>query len=95
VASAAYLQVSAALEPIREPSQALFHWYGDDVIAEGPFCPRHGVVPVPDGPGLGVTLDRAALARCHARFLAEGAFPSGEEGLPERTQGSFGALRRT
>ena len=95
VASAAYLHLSAALEPIREPSQALFHWYGDDVIAEGPFCPRRGVLPVPDGPGLGVTLDPAALARCHERFLAEGAFPSGEPGTPERTQGSFGALRRS
>jgi glucarate dehydratase len=95
VASAAYLHVSAALEPIREPSQALFHWYGDDVTAQGPFCPRGGVVAVPDGPGLGVTLDRGALARCHERFLAEGAFPSGEEGLPERTRGSFGALRRS
>ena len=60
VASAAYLQVSAALEPIREPSQALFHWYGDDVIAEGPFCPRRGVLHVPEGPGLGVTLDTVA-----------------------------------
>jgi L-alanine-DL-glutamate epimerase-like enolase superfamily enzyme len=25
-------------------------------------------VAVPDGPGLGVTLDRKALARCHERF---------------------------
>jgi glucarate dehydratase len=95
VASAAYLQLSAALEPIREPSQALFHWYADDVIAEGPFCPRRGVLPVPEGPGLGVTLDAGALARCHERFLAEGAFPSGEAGAPERIQGSFGALKRT
>ena len=95
VASAAYLQLSAALEPIREPSQALFHWYADDVIAEGPFSPRRGVLRVPDGPGLGVTLDPVALARCHERFLAEGAFPSGEPGAPERTQGSFGALRRS
>ena len=68
VASAAYLQLSAALEPIREPSQALFHWYGDDVIAEGPFCPRRGVLPVPDGPGLGVTLD-AGGARALPRAL--------------------------
>jgi glucarate dehydratase len=95
VASAAYLHVSAALEPIREPSQALFHWYADDVVAEGPFCPRNGVVPVPEGPGLGVTLDPAALARCHERFLREGAFPSGDPAEPERTHGSFGALRRS
>ena len=83
------------LEPNLEPSQALFHWYGDDVIAEGPFSPHSGVVAVPDGPGLGVTLDARALARCHERFLTEGAFPSGEAGVPERTQGSFGALRRS
>jgi glucarate dehydratase len=95
VASAAYLQLSAALEPIREPSQALFHWYADDVIAEGPFCPRRGVVCVPEGPGLGVTLDPVALARCHERFRSEGPFPSGDAGAPERTHGSFGALRRT
>jgi hypothetical protein len=42
-----------------------------------------------------VTLDPAALARCHERYLAEGAFPSGEPGTPERTQGSFGALKRS
>jgi hypothetical protein len=53
------------------------------------------VLPVPEGPGLGVTLDHAALARCHQRFLAEGSFPSGEAGRPERTQGSFGALKRS
>ena len=80
VASAAYLHLSAALEPIREPSQALFHWYADDVIAEGPFSPRGGLLRVPDGPGLGVTLDAAALARCHERFLSEGAFPSASPG---------------
>ena len=91
VASAAYLQLSAALEPIREPSQALFHWYADDVIAEGPFCPRRGVLPVPEGPGLGVTLDAGALARCHERFLAEGAFPSGEAG---RAGAHAGLVRR-
>ena len=82
IASAAYLQVSAALEHVREPSQTLFRWYGDDVIAEGPFAPRGGVVPLPDGPGLGVTLDRTALARCHERFCSEGAFPSGAPGAP-------------
>ena len=52
-------------------------------------------LPVPEGPGLGVTLDHGALARCHGPYLAEGAFPSGEEGVPERTRGSFGALRRS
>ena len=77
IASAAYLQVSAAVEHVREPSQTLFRWYADDVIEGGPFVPHGGVVPVPDGPGLGVELDREALRRGHERYRAEGAFPSG------------------
>ena len=42
--------------------------------------PKSGMVAVPQGPGLGVVLDRKALARCHARFLDQGAFPSGVAG---------------
>ena len=84
VASAAYLHVSAALEPVRGASQTLFRWYADDVINGGPFAPKSGALPVPEGPGLGVTLDAKALARCHRRYCDEGAFPTG------RVKGSYG-----
>jgi glucarate dehydratase len=77
IATAAYLHVSAALEPIREPSQTLLRWVADDVTHEGPPAPKSGLVDVPDGPGLGVTLDPHALKRCHQRYLDEGAFPTG------------------
>lgn len=80
IASAAYLHVSAAMEHVRDASQTLFRWYADDVIAEGTFVPERGRVKVPEGPGLGVTLDPKALQRCHERFLSEGAFPSGRAG---------------
>lgn len=76
VATAAYLHVTAATPEIDDASQTLVRWYADDVIAGGPFVPRHGVVQVPTGPGLGVEVDPDAVARCHARFLAEGAFPA-------------------
>lgn len=75
IASAAYLHLTAAIEHVREASQTLFRWYADDVIEGGPFVMKNGVVKVPEGPGLGVTLDPAALKRCHARFLVEGSFP--------------------
>lgn len=75
IASAAYLHLTAAIEHVREASQTLFRWYADDVIDGGPFAMKNGVVRVPDGPGLGVTLDPVALKRCHERFLAEGSFP--------------------
>ncbi|MFN6118843.1 MAG: hypothetical protein ACK5CE_04270 [Actinomycetes bacterium] len=42
------------------------------MIEQGPYAPRGGLLGVPDGPGLGVTIDRAALARLHERFLHEG-----------------------
>jgi glucarate dehydratase len=77
IGSAAYLHLTAALEHVRGASQTLLRWYGDDVIHGGPFVPKQGVVRVPDGPGLGVTLDPVALQRCHDRYLAEGRFPAG------------------
>jgi glucarate dehydratase len=44
---------------------------GADVVAE-PFSFVDGAVAVPQGPGLGVSLDRDALARMHADYLACG-----------------------
>ena len=39
------------------------------MITEGRLKLVNGVVAVPDGTGLGVTLDRDALARHHQRYL--------------------------
>jgi L-alanine-DL-glutamate epimerase-like enolase superfamily enzyme len=36
-------------------------WYRQ--VVDVPFEPRHGVVPIPDAPGLGVALEEAFLAR--------------------------------
>ncbi|UGY10896.1 mandelate racemase/muconate lactonizing enzyme family protein [Phyllobacterium pellucidum] len=72
VGSAAYLHLCAALGWIREPNQSLFRMQTTDVIEEGPFSPRNNVVPVPEGPGLGVTLDRDRLAACHRNFAENG-----------------------
>ena len=81
IASAAYLHLSAAHDHVRGASQTLFHWYADDVIAGGPFRLENGTTALPDGPGLGVVLDPGALARCHARYLEQGSFPSGGAGF--------------
>ena len=88
VGTAAYLHLSAALEHVRGASQTLLRWYGDDVIAGGPFAPKSGLVTVPDGPGLGVTLDPIALRRCHERYLVEGRFPAGASAPPGSAYGS-------
>ena len=74
IASAAYLHLAAAMPHIREPSQSLFRMQPVDVIAEGPFKPRNNLVKVPDGPGLGVTLDKRRLRECQALYLQEGPY---------------------
>ena len=88
VANAAYLQVAAATEWISSPSQTLLRWHTDDVIEGGPFVPVANEIAVPDGPGLGVRLDRAALARCHERFMDEGPYDEySDPGRPGRYGG--------
>ena len=44
------------------------------MTAEGVTEPELGLLPVPDGPGLGVTLDERALQRCVERFAREGTY---------------------
>lgn len=72
IATAAYLHMTAATQWISEPSQSLFRWQVADVIEGGPFRQTDNVVRVPEGPGLGVTLDRKALERWHAHFRDNG-----------------------
>jgi glucarate dehydratase len=85
VATAAYLQVSAALPYLEQAHQSLLRWYVDDVIAGGPFRPENDVVQVPQGPGLGVELDPDGLARCADDFARNGELAQldpGEEAFP-------------
>ena len=74
IGTAAQLHVTAVAPSLSAPSQSLLRWTADDVTAEGPFSPERGLLRVPDGPGLGVTLDERALARCADRFARKGAY---------------------
>lgn len=73
--TAAYLHACATHPHIREPNQSLFRQQPFDVIAEGPFSPTANVLPLPDGPGLGVALDPGRLAFC-ARLLEDRGAPN-------------------
>ena len=72
IMTAAYLHVSAATPWITEASQSLFRWQIGDVIKDGPFRQSNDTVGVPEGPGLGVALDPAAMQRWAAHFNTNG-----------------------
>jgi len=71
VGTAAYMQLAAAIPYLSQPGQSLLRWYADDVVAEL-IQPYANAVPIPDAPGLGVTVDPEALARCKKRYEHEG-----------------------
>ena len=58
--------------PADRPGQALFDWIEDDCVAGEPWHVRDGGVRPPDKPGLGVELDRAALAKYHEYYREHG-----------------------
>jgi len=87
VMTAAYLHLTAAEPSLVSAHQALFRFTADVAVAQGHYAPRDGLLAVPERPGLGVELDRAAVSRMHERFRSEGSMPAGVPG--ERYGSSF------
>jgi glucarate dehydratase len=59
-------------------------WKSEDVVRGEPLVFAHGAVRVPDAPGLGVELDRDALARLHEQYLASGLRRRDDTGYMQR-----------
>jgi glucarate dehydratase len=72
IATAGYLHMTSAMPWITEPSQSLCRWQIGDVIEGGPFRQTNNTVRVPEGPGLGVTLDRKAMKHWHNHLINNG-----------------------
>jgi glucarate dehydratase len=60
---AAMCHLAIASPAIVRPSQTLINWVADDLVSGEPWLLRDGGVRPPERPGLGVELDREALAR--------------------------------
>ena len=80
IMTAVYLHLTAAEPSLIRPHQSLFRFTADVAIEQGHYSPRNGVLPVPDGAGLGITIDRAALSRLHERYRSDGAMATGVAG---------------
>jgi L-alanine-DL-glutamate epimerase-like enolase superfamily enzyme len=73
VATAAALHVICSTPNFLYANQAYTALLSGDVLAGDPLDPRDGTLAVPTGPGLGVELDRDAVARYAETFIREAA----------------------
>lgn len=71
---ATMLHLGAVLPNLTFAGDAHYHHLTDDVIEGGKFTYRDGAIDVPDGPGLGVTLDRQRVERYAALFRETGGY---------------------
>ncbi len=72
---ATMLHLGAVLPNLSYSADAHYHHLKDDIIAGGKMPYVNGAIKVPDGPGLGVTLDRDKLAEYAALYKRIGGYP--------------------
>lgn len=72
---ATMLQLGAVVPNLSFAADAHYHHLRDDIIAGGKLPYAGGAIAVPDGPGLGVELDRDKLAEYAELFRELGPYP--------------------
>ena len=72
---ATMLHLAATIPNFTFAADAHYHHVTDDIIAGGKLRYRDGHMTVPDGPGLGVRLDREKLGRYAALYRELGGYP--------------------
>ena len=79
ISLAAMVHLGAALPNLTYALDTHYPWQSDEVIVGGRLAFEEGAVAVPQGPGLGVELDREALAKLHQNYLACGLTKRNDE----------------
>ena len=69
ISLAAMVHLGAALPELPYALDTHYPWQSDEVIVGGRIKFEEGAVRVPDGPGLGVEIDRDALKQLHQNYL--------------------------
>jgi glucarate dehydratase len=69
------LHLGAVLPNLTFSADAHYHHLLDDVIDGGLMTYADGAIPVPTGPGLGVTLDRDRLGKYADAYRRLGGYP--------------------
>ena len=84
ISLAAMVHLAAAVPSLSYACDTHWPWKTEDVVAGTPFTFAGGALSVPSGPGLGVELDRDALARLHQQYLACGLRNRDDTGYMQR-----------
>jgi glucarate dehydratase len=84
ISLAAMVNLAAAVPNLTYACDTHWPWKTEDVVAGQPFIFSSGALRVPDSPGLGVELDREALARLHEQYLACGLRNRDDTGYMQR-----------
>ncbi|GAA3543547.1 enolase C-terminal domain-like protein [Nonomuraea rosea] len=72
---ATMLHLGAVLPNLTYSADAHYHQLRDDVIEGGKLAYKDGAIAVPEGPGLGVRLDREKVARYAELYREMGGYP--------------------
>jgi glucarate dehydratase len=72
ISLAAMVQLAAAIPNLTYSLDTHYPWQYEDIIVGGRIRFEDGSVEVSKAPGLGIELDRAALAKLHAQYVACG-----------------------
>jgi glucarate dehydratase len=75
----AMTHLGAALPHLTYALDTHYPWQSEEIIEGGRVKFEEGAVQVPDGPGLGITLDRVALQRLHENYLTCGLTERNDE----------------
>jgi glucarate dehydratase len=89
ISLAAMVQLAAAVPNLTYACDTHWPWKTEDVVAGQPFSFSGGSIAVPDRPGLGVELDRDALAALHEQYLACGLRNRDDTGYMQRVVPSY------
>lgn len=69
ISLAAMTHLAASVPNLTYACDTHYPWQWEDLIITGRFNFQDGMLAVPEGPGLGIALDRDALARLHQQYL--------------------------
>ncbi|GAB3701571.1 glucarate dehydratase family protein [Spirosoma flavus] len=86
ISLAAMVHLGAALPQVPYALDTHYPWQSDEVITSGRFKFEDGMVQVPQEPGLGVELDREALAKLHQTYLDCGLTKRDDETEMQKVQ---------